>query len=55
MLEIKPRALCTLGEDFTHLATLPAMMNVLFDFKLNANVNVEDLMKTTLMGTLEVR
>lgn len=54
MLEIKPRALCTLGEDFIHLATLPAMMNVLFDFKLNANVNVvEDLRKTIpLMGTL---
>lgn len=53
MMEIKPRALCSLGEDFTHLATLAAMMNVLFDFKLNANVNVEDLRKTTpLTGTL---
>lgn len=42
-----------LGEDFTYLATLAAMMNVLFDFKLNANVNVEDLRKTTpLTGTL---
>lgn len=53
-MEIKPRALCSLGgEDFTHLATLAAMMNVLFDFKLNTNVNVEDLRKTTpLTGTL---
>lgn len=51
MLEIKPRA--SLGEDFTHLATLAAMMNVLFDFKLNENVNVKDLRKTTpLTGTL---